>query len=210
MSKILTVGVAGGTGSGKTTLARAICSRFGGRIALLRHDDYYKSNSDMPVAERAKLNYDHPSAFDTPLLIEHIKALIDGHCIESPTYDYVIHDRSQKTRTVRPAQVVLVEGILIFENRELCDLLDLKIFVDTDPDVRLVRRILRDTRRRGRSLESVLDQYLNSVKPMHDAFVEPSKKNADIILPEGGKNPVALDMIVGKIEKHLFAGKKHS
>ena len=203
MKKIMVIGIAGGSGSGKTTLARNIARHFGEKISVLRHDDYYKAQSDITVEERAHMNYDHPDAFDTKLLIKHIKALKSGQAINSPVYDYKIHDRSRDIRRVEASSVIILEGILIFENKELLDLFDMKIFVDTDPDVRIIRRIARDVKHRGRSLESVIEQYLSTVKPMHEAFVEPSKKNADIIIPEGGNNPVAYGMIIDKIEKHL-------
>ena len=197
------IGIAGGSGSGKTTLANNIARHFGDKISLLRHDDYYKAQSDVPEAERAKMNYDHPNAFDTALLIKHLDALKSGKAIESPIYDYTVHDRSKEHRHVESREVVVLEGILIFENPEILKRLDMKVFVDTDADVRIIRRIRRDVKKRGRSLDSVIDQYLSTVKPMHEAFVEPSKKHADIIIPEGGKNPVAYGMITDKIEKHL-------
>lgn len=197
------IGIAGGSGSGKTTLANNIARHFGDKISLLRHDDYYKAQSDVPTSERAKMNYDHPNAFDTALLISHLDALKQGKAINSPIYDYTVHDRSHEHRRVESREVVVLEGILIFENPEILKRLDMKVFVDTDADVRIIRRIRRDVKKRGRSLDSVIDQYLSTVKPMHEAFVEPSKKHADIIIPEGGKNPVAYGMITDKIEKHL-------
>ena len=197
------IGIAGGSGSGKTTLANNIARHFGDKISLLRHDDYYKAQSDVPTSERAKMNYDHPNAFDTSLLISHLDALKQGKTINSPIYDYTVHDRSHEHRRVESREVVVLEGILIFENPEILKRLDMKVFVDTDADVRIIRRIRRDVKKRGRSLDSVIDQYLSTVKPMHEAFVEPSKKHADIIIPEGGKNPVAYGMITDKIEKHL-------
>ena len=197
------IGIAGGSGSGKTTLANNIARHFGDKISLLRHDDYYKAQGDVPEAERAKMNYDHPNAFDTALLISHLDALKDGRSVNSPIYDYTVHDRSREYRRVESREVVVLEGILIFENPEILKRLDMKVFVDTDADVRIIRRIRRDVKKRGRSLDSVIDQYLSTVKPMHEAFVEPSKKHADIIIPEGGKNPVAYGMITDKIEKHL-------
>lgn len=203
MTDVMIIGIAGGTGSGKTTLAKNITKRFGERISVLRHDDYYKAHSDLTLEERATLNYDHPDAFDTPLLLSHIRALKRGEAVEAPVYDYTVHNRSDRTRTVTPSPVVLLEGILIFESKEIVDLLDMKIFVDTDADVRILRRILRDVRDRGRTLESVVSQYLTTVKPMHEAFVEPSKKQADVIIPEGGKNPVAYEMIIGRIEEQF-------
>lgn len=199
----LVIGIAGGTGSGKTTLANNILSHFGDRISILRHDDYYKSHDNLSYEERSRLNYDHPDAFDTELLCKHIRELKSGFAVESPTYDYTVHNRSSVTRRIEPRAVILVEGILIFENSELCELFDLKVFVDTDADVRILRRILRDVKERARTLDSVVTQYLTKVKPMHEAFVEPSKKRADVIIPEGGNNPIAYGMLIGRIEKQL-------
>ena len=203
MKKRIVIGIAGGSGSGKTTLANNIAAHFGERIAMLRHDDYYKKNTDLPLEERAKINYDHPSAFDTELLLEHLDALKNGSSVNCPIYDYSIHDRGQDIRIVEPADVIILEGILIFENKDVLSRLDIKVFVDTDPDVRILRRIIRDVKERGRTLDSVAMQYLGTVKPMHEAFVEPSKKHADVIIPEGGNNPVAYGMLIDKIEKHL-------
>ncbi len=203
MKNVIIIGIAGGSGSGKTTLARNIAEHFGDRIAALRHDDYYRAHDDISLAERSKINYDHPSAFDTELLITHLKALKEGKSIECPIYDYTVHNRSNRTRRVESRPVILIEGILILENPKVVELLDMKIYVDTDADVRIIRRIRRDTRKRGRSLDSVIKQYLETVKPMHDAFVEPTKRLADVIVPEGGKNPVAYGMIIDRIEKFL-------
>lgn len=208
MAEITVIGIAGGTGSGKTTLAKNIAACFDERISLLRHDDYYKAHDELTYEERAALNYDHPNAFDTSLLCEHIRRLKSGEDIESPVYDYTVHNRAKETRTVHASPVILLEGILIFENEELRKLLDMKIFVDTDADVRIVRRIVRDVKKRARTLDSIVEQYLTTVKPMHEAFVEPSKKYADIIIPDGGKNPVAYGMIIDKIEKHLKSSEK--
>ena len=204
MKNVTVIGIAGGSGSGKTTLARNISNHFGSKISVLRHDDYYKSQKDIPKEERARMNYDHPSAFETQLLIKHLDLLKRGIAVDCPVYDYTVHDRSNDIRHVEPAAVIILEGILIFENKELLKRLDMKIYVDTDPDVRILRRIIRDVKKRGRTLDSVVDQYLSTVKPMHEAFVEPSKKNADIIIPEGGKNPVAYGMIINKIEKLIY------
>lgn len=203
MKPRIIIGIAGGSGSGKTTLARNIASRFGEKISILRHDDYYKSQRSLTIEERAKLNYDHPNAFDTALLIKHIDKLKSGEAVDCPIYDYSVHDRSDETRRVESTEVILLEGILIFENRELLSRLDMKIYVDTDADVRILRRIMRDVNKRGRTLDSVITQYLTTVKPMHDSFVEPCKKNADIIVPEGGKNRVAYEIIINKIATYL-------
>ncbi len=207
MSKIMVIGIAGGTGSGKTTITKRLIERFGGDVSVVHHDNYYKAHHDMPYEERALLNYDHPDAFDTDMLIEHLKLLKQGQSVECPVYDYSIHDRTDRTITIRPTRVIIVEGILIYENRELCDQMDIKIFVDADADVRILRRIVRDVRDRGRSLESVINQYLSTVKPMHEAFVEPSKRRADVIVPEGGHNLVALDMVIQRVRAHLESGE---
>ena len=203
MDKVMVIGIAGGTGSGKTTITRKLMQRFGHEVSVIYHDNYYKAHHNMPYEERAKLNYDQPDAFDTDQLIEAVRALKKGRSVVCPVYDYSIHDRSEKTVTVKPARVVIVEGILIFENKELCDLMDIKVFVDADADVRILRRIVRDVRDRGRSLESVVNQYLNTVKPMHEKYVEPSKRNADIIVPEGGHNKVALELLMERVRAHL-------
>ena len=203
MDKVMVIGIAGGTGSGKTTITRKLMQRFGADVSVIYHDNYYKAHHNMPYEERAKLNYDQPDAFDTDQLIEAVRALKRGRSVICPVYDYSIHDRSEKTVTVKPAKVVIVEGILIFENKELCGLMDIKVFVDADADVRILRRIVRDVRDRGRSLESVVNQYLNTVKPMHEKYVEPSKRNADIIVPEGGHNRVALELLMERVRAHL-------
>ena len=203
MKKPLIIGIAGGSGSGKTTLAERIAAHFGDRVAILRHDDYYKTQKGLSLEERAAINYDHPDAFDTDLMIEHLKELKAGRAIECPVYSYSDHNRTDETVTIQPTKVVIVEGILIFVGKALRDLLDIKIFVETDADVRILRRALRDVEERGRSMQSVVQQYLTTVKPMHEQFVEPSKKYADIIVPEGGQNPVALDMIMQRIKKHI-------
>ena len=203
MDKVMVIGIAGGTGSGKTTITRKLMQRFGADVSVIYHDNYYKAHHNMPYEERAKLNYDQPDAFDTDQLIEAVRALKKGRSVVCPVYDYSIHDRSEKTITVKPAKVVIVEGILIFENKELCSLMDIKVFVDADADVRILRRIVRDVRDRGRSLESVVNQYLSTVKPMHEKYVEPSKRNADIIVPEGGHNRVALELLMERVRAHL-------
>ena len=203
MSDIIVIGIAGGTGSGKTTITRKIMQSFGGNVSVIYHDNYYKAHHNMSYEERSRLNYDHPDAFDTELLISDLKKLRRGETIHCPTYDYTIHDRSDKTVTGKPAKVIIVEGILIFQSIELCELMDIKIYVDTDADVRILRRIVRDVRDRGRSLDSVVNQYLGTVKPMHEQFVEPSKRKADIIIPEGGHNQVALEMVIERVRAHL-------
>ena len=203
MQRTMVIGIAGGTGSGKSTLADRLKEAFEGEMVSLSHDYYYKSNDHLTYEERTKLNYDHPDAFDTELLIEHVKQLKEGKAIEHPVYSFVEHTRMKETVKVEPARVILVDGILIFENKELCNLMDIKVFVDTDADVRIIRRLLRDVQERGRSLDSVISQYLNTVKPMHEEFVEPSKKRADIIIPEGGTNTVAIDLLITKISSIL-------
>lgn len=203
MKKIMVIGIAGGTGSGKTTLTKAIECEFGAAVTVVKHDDYYKAHDNLPYEERTKLNYDCPEAFDTDLMIEHLIALKRGEAIECPVYDYRIHNRSNDTTRIEPADVIVVEGILIFEDKRLCELMDIRIFVDTDADVRIIRRILRDVEERDRTLRSVTQQYLNTVKPMHEQYVEPSKRNAHIIVPEGGHNLVALGMIIQRIRQHI-------
>ena len=203
MQKVMVIGIAGGTGSGKTTITRRLMQRFGNSVCMISYDNYYKARHDTPFEERAKINYDHPDAFDTELFLQDLRALKAGKAIQCPQYDYAIHDRLEQTKTIRPAKVILVEGILIFASQELCDEMDIKIFVDADADVRILRRIVRDVRDRGRSLESVVNQYLTTVKPMHEQFVEPSKRRADIIIPEGGHTLVALDMIMERVRAHI-------
>lgn len=203
MSNVMVIGIAGGTGSGKTTITRKLMQRFGKDVSVIYHDNYYKAHHGMSYEQRAALNYDHPDAFDTDMLIEAVKRLKKGQSVSCPVYDFSIHDRTDKTITIQPAKVVVVEGILIFQSRELCRQMDIKIYVDTDADVRILRRIVRDVRDRGRSLESVVNQYLSTVKPMHEQFVEPSKRNADIIIPEGGHNQVAMEMVMERVRAHL-------
>ena len=198
------IGIAGGTGSGKTTLTERLRDHFGqNEVSVINHDSYYKRHDELPYDERCKLNYDHPDSFDTELMVQHLQALRRGEAVEVPVYNYAIHNRSDQTITVRPAPVIIVEGILIFASPELCELMDLKVFVDTDADVRILRRIVRDVKARGRTLDSVVTQYLTTVKPMHEQFVEPSKRKADLIIPEGGKNAVALDMLIKWVSSHL-------
>ena len=203
MQDIMVIGIAGGTGSGKTTITRRLIQAFGEEVSVVHHDNYYKAHHEMPYEERAKLNYDHPNAFDTDLMLRHIRQLKQGKSIQCPVYDYSIHDRTDKTVLIRPTRVIIVEGILIYESLELCREMDIKIYVDTDADVRILRRIVRDVRDRGRSLDSVIDQYLSTVKPMHEQFVEPSKRRADVIIPQGGHNQVALEMVIERVRAHL-------
>jgi uridine kinase len=199
MQDIIIIGVAGGSASGKTTVASRLKEEFKDSVELICHDFYYRAHNELHYEERSKLNYDHPNAFDTERLIEDIKQLKQGKAIERPVYSYTIHNRLDETVTVNPAKVIILEGFLIFENQELLDLMDIKIFVDTAADERLIRRILRDVKERGRSLESVIDQYITTVKPMHEQFVEPSKRHADVIIPYGGQNEVAISMLINKI-----------
>lgn len=197
------IGIAGGTGSGKTTLTKRLRDTFGGDVSVVYHDNYYKRHVGLTYEERSALNYDHPNAFDTALLVEDLKRLSAGEIIHCPVYDYTIHNRSEKTVEVRPTKVVIVEGILIFADQALRDLMDVKIFVDTDADVRILRRIRRDVKERGRSLDSVIDQYLTTVKPMHEEFVQPSRQYADLVVLAGGHNLVALDMITQRVRSHI-------
>ena len=207
MEDILVIGIAGGTGSGKTTLVKNLANIFADEVTVLSHDNYYKRHDDLTYEQRCLLNYDEPDAFDTSLMAYQLDCLRHGQSIQCPTYDYTVHNRSDKTIHIVPNRVIIVEGILIFENEDLRNLMDIRIFVDTDADVRLCRRIKRDVNKRGRSLDSVLTQYQQTVKPMHEKHVEPSKKFAHLIVPEGGKNEVAIDMIMGRIRRHLNGGK---
>ncbi len=200
---ILVIGIAGGTGSGKTTLMKNLITEFSDVVTVLSHDNYYKRHDELTYEERCRLNYDEPAALETDLMARHLDLLRQGQTIDCPVYDFTVHNRSDETIRIVPKKVIIVEGILIFENEELRNLMDIRIFVDTDADVRLCRRIKRDVNKRGRSLESVLTQYQETVKPMHDKYVEPSKKHAHIVVPEGGKNWVALEMITGRIHRHL-------
>ncbi len=203
MGKILTIGIAGGTGSGKTTITRRLQRQFEDRVCTLYHDNYYRAHDDLTMEERSKLNYDEPAAFETDLLVKHLAALRRGQAVDGPVYDYTVHNRSARTQRIEPAPVVLVEGILILADETLCRSLDIKVFVDADADVRILRRIVRDVRDRGRSLESVVNQYLTTVKPMHELYVEPSRRRADVIIPEGGYNEVATELLIRRIQAHL-------
>ena len=198
------IGVAGGTASGKTTVADAILGRVGGdRIAYIQHDSYYRDLSHLPLEERRKLNFDHPDALETKLLVRHLQQLQAGQPIEVPTYDFATYQRRDETRRVEPRRVILVEGILIFVDRELREMMDVKLYVDTDSDLRFIRRLQRDIKERDRTLETVINQYLNTVRPMHLEFVEPSKRYADVIIPAGGFNEAAIQMIVARIQGML-------
>ena len=206
MEEILVIGIAGGSGSGKTTLMKNLVERFGDAVTVLSHDNYYKRHDELTYEERCLINYDEPAAFETDLMAAHLDDLRHGQAIDCPVYDYTVHNRSDETVHIVPKPVIIVEGILIFADAALRELMDIRIFVDTDSDVRLCRRIKRDVNKRGRTLESVLTQYQQTVKPMHEKYVEPSKKHANLVVPEGGKNYVALDMIVDRIRRHLNGG----
>lgn len=196
------IGITGGTGSGKSTVSKEICRRFDKElIVMIEQDSYYKDQSHLSIEERVKTNYDHPNAFDTELLVNHLKELSCWNKVEKPIYDFELHNRKNETEIVEPTEIIIVEGILVLEEKEIRDLLDIKIYVDTDADVRIIRRLVRDIKERGRSLDSVINQYLNVVRPMHMQFIEPSKRYADIIIPEGGHNKVAIDIIVGNIKQ---------
>ena len=199
----IVIGIAGGTGSGKSTMVRRIQEEFGPAVALLSHDIYYKAHDDLTYEERSLLNYDHPNSFDTALMVSHIESLRQGESIDRPVYDFTIHNRALESVRVEPAKVIIVEGILIFENQDLLDLFDIKLYIDTDADVRIIRRILRDVKKRGRTLESVIEQYLSTVRVMHELIVDPRKKPADHIIPEGGRNEVALAMVTERIKRLL-------
>ena len=203
MDNILVIGIAGGSGSGKTTLMNNIVRRFADDITVLSHDSYYKRHDDMTYEERCELNYDEPAALETDLMVKHLDQLRQGCPIDCPVYDFTVHNRSSEVQRIEPRKIIIVEGILIFEDPALRDLMDIRIFVDTDADIRLCRRVKRDVNKRGRTLESVLTQYQQTVKPMYEKYVEPSKKYAHILVPEGGKNAVALELIMNLIEKHI-------
>jgi uridine kinase len=204
----LVIAIAGGSGSGKTTVANAILKQVGAdRIAYLPHDAYYRDLSSLPPTQRVQVNFDHPNSLESGLMIQHIKQLKNWQPVEMPIYDFTRHTRTEQTVRVEPHQVIVVEGILIFAERELRELFDVKIFVDTDSDIRFIRRLQRDLSERGRTTETVVSQYLNTVRPMHLEFVESSKRYADVIIPEGGMNTVALDMVIARIEALLQAGE---
>lgn len=209
MEKVTIIGVAGGTASGKSTIVDVLRKKFKNDIIVICHDNYYKSHSNLLFEERVKLNYDHPNAFDTEIMIRDLKELINGNEIKRPVYDYTIHDRSDEQVIVQPKKVIVVDGILVLENKELRDLMDIKIYVETDDDERLIRRIQRDAIDRGRSLQSVIDQYRNTVKPMHDQFVAPSKKYADIIIPYGGQNKIAIEMLLENVKKRIYGNDEN-
>jgi uridine kinase len=202
--KPVVIGVAGGSGSGKTSVTKAIYDSFKGHsILMIEQDYYYKDQSHLPMEERLKTNYDHPLAFDNDLLIEHIEKLLRHEKVEKPVYDYAIHTRSSEVIHVEPKDVIILEGILILEDERLRNLMDIKLYVDTDADLRIIRRLLRDIKERGRSMDSVIEQYVNVVRPMHNQFIEPTKRYADVIIPEGGHNHVAIDLVVTKIQTIL-------
>ena len=207
MCKPIIIGIAGGSAPGKTTISKTIQERFKDRtsVVTIRQDDYYKDQSDMPMVERFKTNYDHPFAFDNDLLLKQLQDLLEHKAIEKPTYDFVKHTRSQITEIVNACEVIVLEGLYVLEEEKIRDLCDIKIFVETDADVRFIRRLVRDVNERGRSLDSVINQYLTTVRSMHNLFVEPSKRYADVIIPEGGQNTVAIDLITTKIDSILNA-----
>ena len=201
--KNLIIGIAGGTGSGKSTLTENIKQRFGDDVTVLLHDYYYKAHDDLSYEERTQLNYDIPSAYDTDLLVRDLELLKRGETAYAPVYDFALYNRRPETQEIRPAKVIVVEGILVLEDTQLCDLFDIKVFVDADADVRVIRRIRRDMKKRGRSFDSIVTQYLTTVKPLHELYVEPSKKNADIVILHGGENTVALDLLYQKIANYI-------
>lgn len=203
--KPVVIGVAGGSGSGKTSVTNSICQRFSDQtILVLEQDYYYKDQSHLPLEERLNTNYDHPFAFDNDLLIDHLHQLLHRQVIKKPVYDYKIHTRSDEVVNVEPKDVIILEGILILDDPRLLEMMDIKVFVDTDADLRIIRRLLRDIKERGRTLDSVIDQYISNVRPSHLQFIEPTKRYADIIIPEGGQNLVAIDIMATKIENILM------
>jgi uridine kinase len=199
--KPILIGIAGGSASGKSSIAQRLKNEYSltNSVVIIRQDDYYKDQSHLTMEERVKTNYDHPLAFDNELLIQHLNALMNGETIEKPTYDYTVHNRSKVTETIKPCDVIVLEGLFVLESESLRDLLDMKIFVDTDADLRFIRRMVRDVKERGRSLDSVVSQYTTTVRVMHDLFIEPSKRYANLIIPEGGHNEVAIDLLTTKI-----------
>ncbi len=204
MKKPILIGITGGTGSGKSTIADEIYNSFSEEcIAMIQQDAYYKDQSHLTMEERIKTNYDHPKAFDNDLLIEHLHCLMNGESVEKPIYDFTIHTRAKETVKVEPREIIIVEGILVLEDERIRDLLDIKVYVDTDADIRILRRLVRDINERGRDVDSVVEQYLSVVRPMHMQFTEPTKRYADIIVPEGGRNKVAIDILVSKIKDTL-------
>ena len=203
MKRPVIIGITGGSGSGKTSVALALMNRFEGHITMIEQDAYYKDQSHLPFEERLKTNYDHPMAFDNDFMVEQIEQLINYKTIEKPVYDYTHHTRSDEKVEVKPADVIIVEGLMVLEDVSLRNLMDIKVYVDTDADLRIIRRILRDNKERGRSVDSVIEQYVSVVRPMHNQFIEPSKRYADIIIPEGGHNLVAIDLLATKIQKIL-------
>ena len=210
MNDILVIGIAGGSGSGKSTLVNNLIQRFGDAVTVVSHDNYYRRHDDMTYEERCLINYDEPAAFENDMMSQHLDCLRRGESVECPVYDFTVHNRSDQTVVIPPRRVVIVEGILIFADESLRERMAIRIFVDTDADIRLCRRIKRDVNKRARSLESVLSQYQQTVKPMHEKYVEPSKKYANLVVPEGGKNAVALDMIIDRIERHLTKKENES
>ena len=209
MHRPILIGIAGGTGSGKSTIAREIYKHFDSTcIAMIEQDSYYKDQSNLSFEERVKTNYDHPDAFDTSLLVHHLNFLLEGESVENPIYNFEIHNRTEETIVVYPREIIIVEGILVLQEKVLRDMLDIKIYVDTDADVRFIRRLVRDINERGRTTDSVINQYLNVVKPMHEQFTEPTKRYADIIIPEGGQNKVAIDIITANISQILQKHQK--
>jgi len=209
---MLIIGIAGGTGSGKTTVARSVIERLGtGKVTFISQDNYYKDHSYLSMAEREQINYDHPFAFDNELLIEHLKLLKEGHAAQAPVYDFSVHARSTtETLELKPNNIAIIEGLHVLSDEHLRGMLDIKVFVDTDPDVRILRRVVRDIQERGRTIESIHNQYLNTVKPMHEAFIEPSKKYADLIIPEGGENEVGIQLLSVLTEKYLSGDRQWS
>ncbi|MCI5481826.1 MAG: uridine kinase [Lachnospiraceae bacterium] len=206
MDKVWVIGIAGGTASGKTTIVNRLKEYFKDDISLVGHDSYYLAHDEMPFEERSRLNYDHPASFETNRMIADIRKLKEGMAVDCPVYDFTIHNRSDRTVRIEPRPVIIVEGILILENEELRKLMDIKIFVDTDADERITRRLIRDMQERGRSAQSVVDQYIATVKPMHEKYVEPSKKYADIIIPRGGENEIAIRMLIEHLK--VIMGRK--